>query len=112
MSHPQTDLETQKQRHKGPLIGMAAVLVFAGGLFVWWLTYEVAESEPQPGSEVQIDGRTGEPVEGDSLNQPEDGAPADTVPGASVPAVNAPAEAAPANPEPAEPAPAEPAPVE
>lgn len=107
MSHPQTNLETQKRRHKGPLIGMAAVLIFAGGLFVWWLTYEVAESEPPQGSDVQIDGRDGVSEEDESLNAPGDGQPADFVPDDSVPAVNAPAEDAPANPMPSEPAPSE-----
>ena len=70
MSQPEDDLQSQKRRHKGPLIGMAAVLIFAAGLFVWWLTYEVAESDPPEGSDVQIDGRTGEPVVEDTLEEP------------------------------------------
>ena len=34
MSAPQTDLERQKRRHRGPLIGIIAALIVAGLLFV------------------------------------------------------------------------------
>jgi hypothetical protein len=62
MSAPQTNIEKQKRRHRGPLIGMVAVVAFALTLLVWWLGYEVSESDPPQGSETQIDGRTGEQV--------------------------------------------------
>lgn len=38
MSSPDTNLEKQQKRHKGPLIGIAVVLVFAGVLFLAMLT--------------------------------------------------------------------------
>lgn len=37
MSAPQTDLDRQKRRHRGPLIGIVAALIFAGLLFVIFL---------------------------------------------------------------------------
>lgn len=60
MSASETNVKKQTKRHKGPLIGMIAVLVFALGLFVWWLMYEAAEGTPPQGADVSIDGRTGD----------------------------------------------------
>lgn len=34
MSAPQTNLDRQKRRHRGPLIGIVAALIVAGLLFV------------------------------------------------------------------------------
>ena len=45
MSAPDTNVEKQKRFHKGPLIGMAAAVVFALTLLILWLTYEVEGSE-------------------------------------------------------------------
>lgn len=36
MSAPHTNLETQKRRHRGPLIGMALVVIFGVALIVYW----------------------------------------------------------------------------
>lgn len=61
MSSPNTNLEKQQDRHKGPLTGIAGVLIFAGVLFIaltGWTVYQGGEPE---GAKVQIDGRTGEP---------------------------------------------------
>ena len=61
MSSPNTNIETQKRRHSGPLKGIAGVLILAGVLLavlIGWTVYQ--GGEPQ-GAEVQIDGRTGEP---------------------------------------------------
>ncbi|MDO9581825.1 MAG: hypothetical protein Q7J24_01745 [Desulfomicrobium sp.] len=62
MSAPQTNLEKQKRRHRGPLIGMIVVVLAVGLYYLWWVGYEVAESDPPQGSQIQIDGRTGEQV--------------------------------------------------
>lgn len=35
MSAPQTNIEKQKRWHRGPLLGMAAVLIFVGLMFLW-----------------------------------------------------------------------------
>lgn len=52
MSAPQTDIEKQKRWHRGPLIGMALVTIFAVSLLFFWLTGEVASGkkpgDPQP----------------------------------------------------------------
>ncbi|MEI4470051.1 hypothetical protein [Frigidibacter sp. MR17.24] len=44
MSAPRTNIEAQKRRHVAPLVGMLAVVVFAVGLILWWLTDESAEA--------------------------------------------------------------------
>lgn len=62
MSAPQTNIEKQKRRHRGPLIGMIVVVLAVGLGYLWWVGYEVAESDPPQGSQTQIDGRTGEQV--------------------------------------------------
>jgi len=85
---------------------MSVGLIFVAGLFLWWVTYEVAESDPPQGSEVQIDGRTGEPVLDETLNEPGDGEPADFAPAENVPGDNPPSETVP-TPVPVEPVPAE-----
>jgi hypothetical protein len=49
MSAPRTNIETQKRRHIGPLIGMALVAVFAVGLILYWQFELAAEGkDPQP----------------------------------------------------------------
>lgn len=62
MSAPQTNIEKQQRRHRGPLVGMIAVVIAVGIGFVWWLGYEAAESDPPSSAAGQIDGRTGESV--------------------------------------------------
>ncbi|MFN4153178.1 MAG: hypothetical protein ACK4HF_00860 [Paracoccaceae bacterium] len=62
MSAPQTNIEKQKRRHRGPLVGMVVVVCAVIIGFVWWLGYEAAESDPAQGSQTQIDGRSGEPT--------------------------------------------------
>lgn len=56
MSAPNTDIEKQKQRHKGPLSGMALVVTFAAvlllGLVIWLFA---AGNEPEDtGPEVEV----------------------------------------------------------
>lgn len=50
MSSPDTNLKKQKRRHRGPLIGMAVVAVFAIGLILFWIG-EVFVTAPGPESE-------------------------------------------------------------
>lgn len=37
MSPPDTNLEKQKRRHRGPLIGMGVVAVFGFALILYWI---------------------------------------------------------------------------
>ncbi len=48
MSAPQTNIEKQRRRHRGPLIGMALVVVFGVLLITWWL-FEEASQAANPG---------------------------------------------------------------
>lgn len=52
MAQPEDDLDKQKRRHAGPLIGMAVAvaLVFAG--FFWWIGYAV-DTADEPEVEVE-----------------------------------------------------------
>lgn len=65
MSAPNTDVEKQEKKHSTPLIGMAAVVLFAllllGGLMMW----TSGNGNDPEGAETQVDGRTGveEPAE-------------------------------------------------
>lgn len=49
MSAPNTNLEKQRKRHRGPLIGIVLVILFVGIILVWWLGDEFSMSE-NPGS--------------------------------------------------------------
>jgi hypothetical protein len=51
MSAPKTNIETQKRRHIGPLIGMALVVIFGGGIILWWQLEEAAQGD-SPGSDI------------------------------------------------------------
>lgn len=62
MSAPQTNIEKQHRRHRGPIIGMIFAVIAVGLGYLWWVTYEVAESNPPEGAQTQIDGRTGAEV--------------------------------------------------
>lgn len=46
MSAPQTNIEKQKRWHRGPLVGMAAGIVFVGLMFLW-LTGAFGPDEPE-----------------------------------------------------------------
>jgi len=45
MSAPRTNIETQKRRHRGPLLGMIAAVLFGVSLIVYWLIEEVATAD-------------------------------------------------------------------
>jgi hypothetical protein len=63
MSAPQTNLPKQRRRHRGPLIGLVAVVLFAVGLIFWLAMRTADQGTPVERSNVQIDGRTGEPTD-------------------------------------------------
>ncbi len=46
MSAPHTDLERQKRRHRGPLIGIIVVLLFVSAIFAYFVLYEFGQSDP------------------------------------------------------------------
>lgn len=62
MSAPRTNIETQKRRHRGPLIGMALVVLFGLGIIIYWLLEQSANADNPQGSEVP-DADRGVPVE-------------------------------------------------
>ncbi|WP_322892387.1 MULTISPECIES: hypothetical protein [unclassified Yoonia] len=64
MSHSENNVDRQVKRHKGPLYGMIAVVVFAAVLLFWWLGTEVDEApgmegEAAPASQTSPDQTTG-----------------------------------------------------
>ena len=63
MSAPDTNIDKQKKRHKGPLGGIALALIFAGILFVGYVAFEILAGDAPEGAETQVDGRTGEVTE-------------------------------------------------
>ena len=48
MSAPRTNLEKQRRRHWGPLLGIALVTLFAVAVIVYWLAEEASNSNTQP----------------------------------------------------------------
>ncbi len=70
MSSPEPDLEKQKRRHGGPLIGITGVLIFVAILFIGWSFWSAQEATPPEGADVQIDGRTGEPTDAETPGAP------------------------------------------
>lgn len=62
MSAPQTNIEKQKRKHKGPLIGMAVGVLFALGMLVLLIGYVTDKGGVPQGADTQIDSRTGEEV--------------------------------------------------
>lgn len=59
MAAPDTNLEKQKRRHRGPLIGMGVSVVFVAVLLFWLFGTDSVETPPD-GSGSEIDGSTGE----------------------------------------------------
>ena len=65
MSAPQTNVEKQARRHRGPIVGITAGLIFATILLVGFLLVVVDRGGEPEGAETQIDSRTGEEVPAD-----------------------------------------------
>ncbi|SEM52552.1 hypothetical protein SAMN04488003_101420 [Loktanella fryxellensis] len=82
MSAPQTNLDKQEKQHRGPLRGMALVVVFALLLLGGFMLWTSSSSDGIEGADTQTDARTGQSVEAET--------------GEAVPATDAPATAAPA----------------
>ncbi|SEL36525.1 hypothetical protein [Pacificibacter marinus] len=53
MSPPDTNLEKQKRRHRGPLIGMALVIAFVAAVIVYWNGDEVATASGAESAEEE-----------------------------------------------------------
>ena len=73
MSAPQTNLDKQGRRHRGPLVGMAIVVVFAVGLMFIWLMDESSGGQT-PGDAAVKPEEAGAPVVSDP---PSETGPAD-----------------------------------
>jgi len=55
MSAPDTNIKKQEKRHKGPLAGMVAVVIFAGVLLIGLVAYLVYQgNEPRDAEEADI----------------------------------------------------------
>ncbi|ALG89857.1 MULTISPECIES: hypothetical protein [Actibacterium] len=65
MSAPQTDVETQKKRHRIALWGSVLTALFGFVLIMWWVIEEAASVDSPEGADVRIDGRTGEEIQAD-----------------------------------------------
>lgn len=48
MSAPNTNLDKQRKRHWGPLLGIVAATLFGVLLIVYWIGEEVVEADPEP----------------------------------------------------------------
>ncbi len=118
MSAPRTNIETQKRWHRGPLVGMVVVVIFALGLFLALMVTVADDGRPVDNGEGQINGATGEsvaPTAEDPTVVQQDGAPAAqppateptaTEPTATEPTATVPPTAAPSTETPSEAAPA------
>jgi len=52
---PETDPQRERRRHRGPLVGMAAVALFGVGLIVYWILEEAATTDaPADPSSVEV----------------------------------------------------------
>jgi hypothetical protein len=52
MSAPKTNIDRQVSRHRGPLLGMLAVVGFVAVLFLGWLLYEARGTD---GTDLPVD---------------------------------------------------------
>tara|TARA_R110002049_G_scaffold10127_3_gene50446 strand:+ start:154811 stop:155062 length:252 start_codon:yes stop_codon:yes gene_type:complete len=69
MSSPDTNLDKQKRRHAGPLIGMAVVTVLAIAIIVYWVGEEVATA-PENGAETVQEGLTADELNDGKVDAP------------------------------------------
>ena len=54
-SAPKTNIETQKRRHRGPLVGMATAVIFGFLLITYWIFEEAANGENPQQPKVPTD---------------------------------------------------------
>ncbi len=59
MSAPKTDIDKQEKRHRGPLRGMAIVVVFTLILLAGLMFWTSGNGNDPEGADTQIDGSTG-----------------------------------------------------
>lgn len=99
MSAPRTNLEKQRRRHWGPLLGMALVTLFAVAVIVYWLAEEMAQSDPPspagtasepapsalPADAIEPGMQIGEPGDTDAA-PPREPVPRDSAPAPEAPA--------------------------
>ncbi len=52
MSAPNTNVEKQKKNHVGPLVGIAAAVIFGVGIIFYWYAADVSD-EPVGGAETE-----------------------------------------------------------
>ncbi len=79
MSSPKTNLEKQKRRHWGPLVGIAVALTVAAVLLLWLMGYiadtdtpdpapDPAIEETEPGAGIPGEGTPATPIEPEAEN--------------------------------------------
>lgn len=62
MSAPDTNVETQKKRHKPALMGIRGAVLFALVLLLGLIGWVASQGQTPVDPEVKIDGRTGDAV--------------------------------------------------
>lgn len=77
MSAPDTNIDKQKKRHRGPLIGFAVAGLFVAAILAWYLFTLAGKATDPEGSDVLIDGRTGDAEVVDPAATPVEPVPAD-----------------------------------
>lgn len=55
MSASKTNLDKQKRRHFGPLIGITLALLVAGGLLFGYMVYTADTEDAAPATQIQTD---------------------------------------------------------
>lgn len=78
MSAPETNITTQKRRHRGPLVGIAVGLLFVAGLIVFWpyadsttgLTPAEFDATTENPDESAADAQSGSPDSSDLAPEP------------------------------------------
>lgn len=70
MSAPKTNLEKQKRRHWGPLLGIALALTVAALLFLWLLGYIADTGTPEPVPAPAVEDAGGIPATGAPVTPP------------------------------------------
>jgi len=76
MSASKTNLEKQKRRHAGPLIGITLALLVALALFLGFLIYTADTDEAEPAGQTRSGETIGIPVPGAPATQMNDPEPA------------------------------------